>query len=64
MKRYESMCVDCTSRGMHCLGPACRLRRVEVHYCDRCGCEITDIDETKDEELCDDCSDDCSEENE
>jgi formylmethanofuran dehydrogenase subunit E len=52
--RIENHCVDC---GIHCLGSICPRRRVEVHYCDKCGEELPDdeIYEADDEELCEEC---------
>ena len=55
MIRIENHCVDCTDLGMHCLGPACRNRNVEVHYCDKCDCEISEIYDVDGQELCEDC---------
>lgn len=54
--RIENHCVDC---GIHCLGSICPRRRVEVHYCDKCGEEIPDdeINEVDDEEYCQECYD-------
>ena len=56
MLKIENHCVDC---GIHCLGSICPRRRVEVHYCDKCGCEIPDreINEVDDEEYCQECYD-------
>lgn len=52
MLKIENHCVDC---GIHCLGDICPNRRVEVHYCDKCGCELEEIYEVEGEELCEDC---------
>jgi predicted amidophosphoribosyltransferase len=37
---------------------------VEVHYCDRCGKELDNINEFEDEELCDSCYEETQEESE
>lgn len=52
MIKIENHCVDC---GIHCLGSICPRRRVEVHYCDKCECELEDIYEVDGEELCEEC---------
>ena len=54
MKRLENWCVDC---GLPCLGNRCPNRNVEVHYCDKCGCQL-DLDDWRpdgEEEYCIDC---------
>ena len=56
MVRYVSMCVGCTDLGLPCLGPGCRNRKVAIHCCDKCGCELYDFDEASDVELCEDCN--------
>lgn len=38
-----------------CIGNACPLLKVEVHYCDKCGEELGDIYDVDDEELCEEC---------
>lgn len=58
MVRFENQCLGCEDRGMHCLGAACPNRRVEVHFCDRCGDEIGEIYEVDGEELCENCASD------
>lgn len=56
MVKIENHCCDCAVPGYPCLGTACSLRNVEVHYCDKCGEEIEDdIYEVDGEELCEDC---------
>ena len=40
MVKIENHCCDCAVPGYPCIGSACPLRRVEVHYCDRCGEQI------------------------
>ena len=40
MVREENRCVEC---GLPCIGAACRHHNVEVHYCDDCGEEGTEI---------------------
>jgi hypothetical protein len=59
MVKIENHCCDCAVPNYPCRGSHCPLRRVEVHYCDRCGSEITD-DEIHDDngyEYCDLCRD-------
>ncbi len=50
MLRIENHCCDCAVPGYPCRGTSCPLRRVEVHYCDRCGAEVPydEIHETDD----------------
>lgn len=55
MVRYENHCCDCAAPGYPCLGNACSLRRVEVHYCDHCKDEIEEIYDVDGEELCEEC---------
>lgn len=55
MIKYENHCCDCAVPGYPCIGMACSLRRVEVHYCDQCGNELDDIYEVDGEELCEEC---------
>jgi hypothetical protein len=57
MVKIENHCCDCAVPGYPCRGNACELRRVEVHYCDKCGEEIIDdeIYDVDDEELCEKC---------
>ena len=55
MTRYENHCCGCAAPGYPCLGNSCSLRRVEVHYCDRCGEELEEIYDVDDEELCEEC---------
>ena len=55
MLKIENHCVGCTDLGLHCIGSHCRNRNVEVHYCDKCDCEIDEIYEVDGEELCEDC---------
>lgn len=52
MKRIENQCVNC---GLPCIGSACRYWNVEVHYCDKCDDELSEIYEVDSEELCEDC---------
>lgn len=57
---YENRCCDCAVPGYPCRGTSCPLRRVEVHYCDRCDAEMDrdEIYETDDGfELCRLCMD-------
>lgn len=58
MVRIENRCCDCAVPAYPCLGENCPNRRVEVHYCDICGAEISDGEEFGDEdgrEFCDEC---------
>lgn len=64
MTRYENRCVDCEAIGLHCEGDSCELRRCEVWYCDRCGCEIEDgVYDGDHEDLCEICYEDLKEGN-
>lgn len=40
MIRIEDRCCQC---GLPC-SPYCSCLNVEIHYCDKCGCEISDCD--------------------
>lgn len=51
----EDHCCDCAVPVYPCRGSSCPNRNVEVHYCDKCGCELEDIYEVDGEELCEDC---------
>lgn len=62
--RYENHCCDCAVPGYPCLGSSCPNRRVEVHYCDRCGEELDNINEHENKELCDSCYEETQEESE
>jgi hypothetical protein len=42
MKKIENHCCNCASPSYPCLGSRCPRKRVEVTYCDFCGCEIED----------------------
>lgn len=55
MTRIENHCCNCAVPGYPCRGDACPLRRVLVSYCDKCGCELEDIYDVDDEELCEEC---------
>ena len=55
MVRYENHCCDCATESYPCIGMACSLRRVEVHYCDRCNEELDEIYDVDGEELCEEC---------
>ena len=57
--KIENHCCDCATPGYPCRGALCPLRRVEVHYCDRCGEQIEDWVENEDGlELCLTCRED------
>ena len=54
----EDRCCGCATEGYPCRGSRCPNRRVEVHYCDKCGDEISEVFEDDDgRELCEDCRD-------
>lgn len=55
MKVIENHCCDCAVPAYPCRGDLCPLTRVEVHYCDKCDCELEDIYDVDGEELCEDC---------
>ena len=58
MIRIENHCCDCAAPGYPCRGSRCPNRRVEVHYCDKCGAELYEEEALEGEdgrELCDDC---------
>lgn len=56
MVKIENHCCNCAVPGYPCRGDHCPLAKVEVHYCDKCGDEISDdIYEVDGEELCEDC---------
>ena len=55
MKKIENHCCDCAAPGYPCLGSSCPNRKVEVHYCDKCGEELEEIYEVECEELCEEC---------
>ena len=57
MVKYENHCCDCAAPGYPCLGSLCSRRRVEVHYCDKCGEEIDKICEVDGKEFCTFCFD-------
>lgn len=55
MLKIENHCCDCAAPGYPCLGSICPNRNVEVHYCDKCECELEEIYEVEGEELCEEC---------
>lgn len=55
MVKYENHCCSCASPAYPCLGSACGLKNVEVHYCDKCKEELDDIYDVDGAELCEDC---------
>ena len=55
MKRIENHCCDCAVPGYPCRGDACPLHRVEVYYCDKCGCELEEIYDVDGDDLCEEC---------
>ena len=57
MIRIENHCCGCAVPGYPCMGTSCPKRRVEVHYCDKCGAELYDFHEGDDEEICERCQD-------
>ena len=56
MTVIENRCCNCAVPGYPCRGASCPSRHVPVHYCDRCGRELTE-DEICDSglDLCEDC---------
>ena len=63
MVKIENHCCDCAVPGYPCRGSRCPLRRVEVHYCDRCGAELDGNEHnTADGEYCECCYDELYEE--
>ena len=49
-------CVGCTDLGLYCIGSSCPKQRVEKYYCDRCGAECSpDNGDFGFDDLCDDC---------
>ena len=54
---YENQCCDCATPAYPCRGRSCPRRRVPVHICDKCGCEIACVEthEVDGLELCDEC---------
>lgn len=55
MIRIENHCCGCAVPGYPCMGTSCPNRRVEVHYCDKCGDELGEIYDVDGEELCEEC---------
>lgn len=56
MFKVEDRCCGCAVPGYPCEGNSCSKRNVRVHYCDKCGDEITDdVYEVDGEDLCEDC---------
>ena len=60
MVKIENHCCNCAVPGYPCKGSHCPNRKVEVHYCDRCGAELDPLDIHDDGgyEYCDLCRDD------
>ena len=59
----ENHCVDCATPAYPCRGSSCPNRRVEVHYCDKCGYQLEriNINEANGDELCDECFEELNE---
>lgn len=58
MVKIENHCCGCAVPGYPCRGSRCPNRRVEVHYCDRCGEELDEVFVDDDgRELCECCRD-------
>lgn len=55
MVKVENRCCDCATPAYPCLGNACSLRNMRVHYCDTCGEELDEIYDVDSEELCEYC---------
>lgn len=53
--RIENECVGCTGLGLPCIGGGCPNRNVERYYCDRCGAECSGDGGFGYDELCEDC---------
>ena len=64
MVRIENHCCNCATGAYPCLGSTCPRRRVEVHYCDKCGAELEEheIHDCDLVELCDSCREEMEEE--
>ena len=59
MVKIENLCCNCAVPGYPCRGAHCPNRKVEVHYCDRCGAELDPLDIHDDNgyEYCEYCRD-------
>lgn len=59
MVRVKNECCGCAVPAYPCRGEYCPLRRVRHYYCDRCGKEVDDAEDLRDDEdgvaLCDAC---------
>jgi hypothetical protein len=59
LTKIENHCCSCATPGYPCLGNACSLINVELHYCDKCDpkCEspLDEIYDVDGEELCEEC---------
>ena len=64
MVRIEDHCCGCAVPGYPCLGSRCPNRRVEVHYCDKCGDELHEVYDDEELELCESCRDELNNDNE
>lgn len=56
---YENQCCGCAVPGYPCRGSSCELRRVPVHYCDKCDPNrdepLDEVYEVDGQELCENC---------
>lgn len=62
--KITNECCDCASPGYPCRGSACPLRRVEAHYCDKCGDRLDEDEIYEDDngyELCEYCREETEE---
>ena len=57
MRVYEDECMNCTARGLRCIGPHCPRRSVPYDICDSCNEVIDRINLYNGMELCSDCFD-------
>lgn len=59
MLRFENHCCECATPNYPCRGASCPLRRVPVHYCDKCDPKaqfpLEEVYEADGKELCEDC---------
>lgn len=55
MLKIENHCMGCAAPGYPCRGSLCPNRKVEVHYCNKCGEELDEIYDVDGEELCEYC---------
>lgn len=62
MIKIENRCCGCAVPGYPCLGVYCSLRNVEVHYCDKCGEEMGELEiDDSGEDICASCREEMDE---